>query len=138
MAMAAGERRLTLCCLGRRASHDKHLQSRLRKRGFALATPAHTSPVSLFVSVIGNIAGGVLTLVGFVLMWSPIPFGIVLLAIGLTVLIGVNAWVRATLRQLRQRYKAVDETLDVVQSRAPGPIRDALARTDPDATEATE
>lgn len=88
--------------------------------------------VSPIVAIVGTMIGGTLTLFGFVWMWSPIPFGIVFMAIGLTILIGVNPLVRRWVRRLRVKHKKIDDTLDAVQERAPGPIRAALERTDPD------
>ncbi len=96
-----------------------------------------TKTISPVTAVIGSALGALLVVIGLAIAWSPIPFGVILLATGLTLLVWANPWVRQGVRALRTRSAKVNAALTSIQNQAPGPIRRTLERTDPMAASAT-
>lgn len=64
---------------------------------------------------------------GFILMLSPIPFGIILIALGFLLLAAVAP---SVLRWLRKRWRWLDRRLDALQERLPEWIAKHLRKSD--------
>lgn len=99
---------------------------------------AESQTIAPVTAAIGSVVGAIITLLGLVLTWSPIPFGFVLLFLGLSILVWANPWVRRRVRQWRVRSQKFDAAVSAVQKRAPGPIAGALAKTEPSSAIAPE
>ena len=74
-------------------------------------------------------------LVGILVMPSPIPFGIVLILIGLSMLITTNAAFAFWLRHFRSRHPHMEDKIRKAQQWLPGFLRIPLEKTTPDGTE---
>ncbi|MEM9170888.1 MAG: hypothetical protein AAGC56_14700 [Pseudomonadota bacterium] len=92
--------------------------------------------------VIFNVLVGVfaviLIVVGALAAFTPIPFGILFIAIGLVLLSTVAPPVRHWLKGVRRRWKWLNRQLRRLQKSAPAWIGDALRKSDPDPDEPDE
>lgn len=86
--------------------------------------------------IVGTLVGLGLIIIGVPLMISPIPFGIVLIIIGLLVLVAANPLAAKALRALRRRHPWLDEFLRKAENLLPpdaaAPLRDTDGRRDDD------
>ena len=74
----------------------------------------------------------VLILLGIILLPLPIPFGLLCLLVGLSLLVSVVPGVRSWLISLRQRYRQTSRKLNQIGSRMPGFLRQLIEETDPE------
>lgn len=70
-------------------------------------------------------------IVGFVTVWTPIPTGVPLIALGIFLLLTVSPRAKRTLRGLRTRYGRVDRVVEWVEVRAHRSMATTLKRTRP-------
>ncbi len=70
-------------------------------------------------------------ILGLLLFPLPLPLGIPLILIGLSLMVSSSLYVRQGLRWLRQRYPHLSERLDQLKHRMPGFIRHMIERTHP-------
>ena len=75
--------------------------------------------------------GGVLVVVGIVLTPTPVPFGLILLTIGLTLLAPYMPFVQKIIRSIRRKYPRVNAELLRRRDRLPDVIRRAIDATHP-------
>ena len=81
----------------------------------------------LFIQILAVL----LILLGLVVLPLPIPFGGILLAAGLTILIASSASFAAALKARRLRHAFLHRLLYAIEERAPRCIRAILERSDP-------
>lgn len=80
--------------------------------------------------------GGVLVVVGIILTPTPIPFGLILLTIGLTLLAPYMPPIQALVRKIRRKWPKVDQSLRRYRDRMPDVVRQTIDKTHPDLTPA--
>ncbi|WP_031549382.1 PGPGW domain-containing protein [Parvularcula oceani] len=78
-----------------------------------------------------KVAGSVMLLFGVVLFPLPIPFGLILIALGLAFLAPYVAPARAVIRALRSRAPLLDRAMAKYAHRCPSVVRTAIERTAP-------
>lgn len=76
----------------------------------------------------------VLIVVGVPLFWTPIPIGLVLIVVGLTLLVGNSVMAQNAMRNFRARNRRLDRTLQETGARAPAWVRSVLDKTQPQDT----
>ena len=79
-----------------------------------------------------QILGWLLIVVGLPLFWTPIPVGLILIAIGLSLLIANSDRARDILRERRRRHPRFDAWLLKAEQIIPHPFDRILKRTDLD------
>mgnify|MGYP000185683909 CR=1 FL=1 len=78
--------------------------------------------------------GAVMIVIGFPLFWTPIPIGLVLIVVGLTLLVGNSVMAQNAMRGFRARNRALDRRLQETGARAPAWVRAVLDKTQPQDT----
>jgi hypothetical protein len=76
-----------------------------------------------------KITGGLCLVAGLATLWLPIPTGLALIMIGLSLLIMTSPHVAVWLRALRRRYADLDIRLTRSEPFLPERLRRALAKT---------
>jgi len=84
-------------------------------------------PVRVFLSILG----AALVVVGLPLFWTPIPFGLLLIAAGLALLLSSSPAFQAWLRRRRARHRELDDVVRRAERTSPEQIRETLEKTDP-------
>jgi hypothetical protein len=82
--------------------------------------------------IIHQVTGVFLVVAGAILTPTPIPFGLIMLTVGLALLAPYAAPVRRVVRGIRRRWPKIDETLRRNRDRFPPIIRQTIDRTHPD------
>lgn len=85
-------------------------------------------------NLITKITGGVCMAAGLATVWLPIPTGLVLMVIGLTLLIGSSPTIAAWARLLRRRNDGLDAQLNRAEPYLPKQMQRVLAKTKPNKT----
>ncbi|MEM9705734.1 MAG: hypothetical protein AAF850_06605 [Pseudomonadota bacterium] len=88
--------------------------------------------MTLILNVLTGLFAITLIVVGVLTAFSPVPFGILFIAIGLVLLSTVAPPVRDALRNLRRRWRWLDRRLDDAQDTLPDRLSDPLRATDPE------
>ena len=78
------------------------------------------------------IAGVLLVIAGIIITPMPIPLGIILIILGLSMLVSTVPAVRHFLRNLRSRHKTMSLRLNHIKPRLPAFARRLIEETDPD------
>ncbi len=79
-----------------------------------------------------QVSGTILVIAGVILTPTPIPFGLIMLTLGLALLAPYFTPVRRVVRGIRRRWPRIDETLRRNRDRFPAVIRQTIDRTHPD------
>ncbi len=79
-----------------------------------------------------QVAGVFLVVTGAILTPTPIPFGLIMLTVGLALLAPYAAPVRRAVRAIRRRWPKIDAALRANRDRFPPIIRATIDRTHPD------
>ena len=79
-----------------------------------------------------KLVGWVFLIIGIIGILTPIPFGIVFLALSLVLLIPTSPGVTQFVRRMRRRSPHIDRSMAAVIRRAPAPYRRILRQTDVD------
>ncbi|MEO1015336.1 MAG: PGPGW domain-containing protein [Pseudomonadota bacterium] len=82
--------------------------------------------------------GAFLVLTGLVVLPLPIPFGLIMITIGLTLLAPYVPFVQRIVKKLRSRHPSLDEKLMRYRHRCPPIVRKTIDRTHPAASAAAE
>lgn len=88
--------------------------------------------------ILHQVIGGLLVVSGAILTPTPIPFGLIMLTIGLALLAPYMAPVQALVRTMRRNWPHVDGSLRRHRHRFPPVIRMTIDKTHPDAAHAPE
>lgn len=86
----------------------------------------------MFVPVFHQVLGGILVVTGAILTPTPIPFGLIMLTIGLALLAPYMPPVRALVRAIRRRWPNINAALLRYRHRFPPVIRTTIDKTHPD------
>lgn len=78
-----------------------------------------------------QIFGGLLILAGLSVVWTPIPLGIVLIALGAVVILANSEAARAWVREQRATHARFNAFLDRAEGVLPGSLARILAATRP-------
>lgn len=78
-----------------------------------------------------KVIGSTLVLFGLVLSVTPIPVGLVMVAVGLLLLAPYFKPIQSLVRRLRRRSDTVDRSLRKIKRRCPPVIRTAIEKTAP-------
>ncbi|MCT7359496.1 MAG: hypothetical protein COB09_16255 [Thalassobium sp.] len=78
------------------------------------------------------VTGILLLLLGIIITPMPIPLGIILIILGLSMLVGTIPQVRHFLQFIRRRYRAFSHKLNRIKHRLPAFARQLIEDTDPD------
>jgi sulfite exporter TauE/SafE len=78
------------------------------------------------------VTGILLLLLGIIITPMPIPLGIILIILGLSMLVGTIPKVRHFLQFIRRRYRAFSHKLNRIKHRLPAFARQLIEDTDPD------
>jgi len=78
------------------------------------------------------VAGTFLVVIGIIVTPLPIPFGVIMIIIGLSLLASSVPWVREYLITLRRRYRDASGRLNQVKNRLPTFARQLIEETDPE------
>lgn len=70
--------------------------------------------------------GLVLLISGMIVLPLPIPFGLAMILIGLSILIVNSPFLRSRFLDLRRRWTRMDDWISSVEHRLPGPVRRAI------------
>lgn len=97
----------------------------------ARSVPVDAPPRRPLIRVINGVAGSVILVAGIIIAPTPIPIGVVLIAIGLFMLSVESRRVRRLVRWLRGRAGAVDRALRRAEPRLPRSLAHMLHLTDP-------
>lgn len=81
--------------------------------------------------LITKITGGVCMAAGVATVWLPIPTGLILMVVGLTLLIASSPTVAAHARLLRRRNGGLDAQLNRAEPYLPKQMQKVLAKTKP-------
>lgn len=73
---------------------------------------------------------------GLATVWLPIPRGLILMVIGLTLLVASSPTIAAWARLLRRRNAGLDDQLNRAESYLPMQMQRVLAKTKPNRTKA--
>jgi hypothetical protein len=82
--------------------------------------------------IIHQVTGVFLVVIGVILTPTPIPFGLLLLTIGLALLAPYVRPVQRAVRGIRRRWPNIDEALRRNRDRFPKIIRQTIDKTHPD------
>ena len=82
--------------------------------------------------VLGSIIGAVLTVAGLALIWTPIPVGLLLVIVGLSMLASFSPWTRERIRDFRRRHPDMSQRARGLERRMPENVRRSWEKTDPD------
>ena len=82
------------------------------------------------IRVLIKIAGVILFLIGAVTAPMPLPIGVPLMAIGLSLLISTSKTAVRAVRAVRARFPWLDKRVVTLQGHVPGHLGRALKRTD--------
>ncbi|MEM8856517.1 MAG: hypothetical protein AAGD34_22695 [Pseudomonadota bacterium] len=77
------------------------------------------------------VIAAVCLLVGLLTVWTPLPTGIPLIAVGIVLLVTVSATARRYLKRARERSAALDKGIHEVEKRAGRNMATMLKRTRP-------
>lgn len=91
--------------------------------------------LSKFLHIIASIVAVILIIGGIILTPLPIPFGLVLIVLGLALLITTNTAFALWLRNFRRNNPHMDEKLRKAQKWLPGFLRIPLDKTNPEAAD---
>lgn len=83
-------------------------------------------------TVLYDLIGILVIGLGFVILPLPLPFGIILIALGMLILSVENRSVRHAVRSLRIRSPKLDRALKQVQRKSPSFLRKLIAHTEPE------
>lgn len=83
-----------------------------------------------------KITGGICMAAGLATVWLPIPTGLILMVIGLTLLIASSPTIAAWARLLRRRNAGLDDKLNRAELYLPMQMQRVLAKTKPNRTKA--
>lgn len=78
------------------------------------------------------VAGVLLVMFGIIVTPLPIPFGLLMILVGLSLLASSVPWVRQYLKALRQRYREFSGKLNRIKSKLPRFVRQLIEDTDPE------
>ena len=78
-----------------------------------------------------KIAGAICMIAGLLTVWLPIPTGLILMVIGLTLLIASSPTIAAWARLVRRRNPGLDEKLNRAEPYLPAQMQRVLAKTKP-------
>lgn len=78
------------------------------------------------------VSGMLLVIVGIIVTPLPIPFGVLMILVGLSLLASSVPWVREYLTSLRTRYREFSGTLNKMKNKLPGFARQLIEDTDPE------
>jgi UPF0716 family protein affecting phage T7 exclusion len=87
-------------------------------------------------AIVHQLLGGVLVVVGAILTPTPIPLGLIMLTIGLTLLAPYLAPVQSLIRTIRRKWPNVDASLRRHRHRMPAVIQSTIDKTHPSVTPA--
>lgn len=76
------------------------------------------------------VTGLVFLIVGAIVLPLPLPFGLAMILIGLSLLIVNSEFIRYRFLDLRSRWDVMDRWLKSVEHRLPGPLRRAITPED--------
>ena len=82
-------------------------------------------------NLILKIAGAACMIAGLATVWLPIPTGLILMVIGLTLLIASSPTIAAFARLVRRRNPGLDEKLNRAEPYLPKQMQRVLAKTKP-------
>lgn len=77
------------------------------------------------------ILGGFLVISGIIITPLPIPTGIIMIAVGLSILITHSQWVRAKIRDIRAKYQEFSQKLNSIKHKLPKFAKKMIEDTDP-------
>lgn len=77
--------------------------------------------------------GVVLILYGIVAAISPLPLGVVLIAVGFIMIAGANPAARPLIRGMRRRFRWFDKLVRLAAHRSPPRFHEVIRETEPDA-----
>ena len=80
------------------------------------------------LSVLGS---ALLILGGLIVLPMPIPFGALMIASGIVLLISASAAVALKVRSFRRRHRAANDAIQSVENKLPERWKKILQRTDP-------
>ena len=76
--------------------------------------------------------GAVLIIYGVIAAISPLPLGVVLVALGLVMIAGANPAARPLIRRMRARWRWFDRLVRAAAHRSPERFKGVIKETDPD------
>ena len=80
--------------------------------------------------------GVVLILYGIIAAVSPLPLGVVLIAVGFIMIAGANPAARPLIRRMRARWRWFDQLVRLAAHRSPPRFKEVIEETDPDEDQA--
>lgn len=85
----------------------------------------------MLTSLISTIFGIILILSGLIILPLPIPFGLIMIVIGMSLLISHSAFFRSQFKKLRRRFVNFSERLNKLKPHLPSFARKMIEDTDP-------
>lgn len=90
------------------------------------------------VKLIVSVFAIVMFLVGAILAPTPIPIGLMMMAVASFILIANNKWAADLMRWARRRWRTVDRWMRALEYKVSGHIARTLMKTRPEAAEPSE
>lgn len=79
-----------------------------------------------------DLVGIICVALGFITLPLPLPFGLILIALGALILSVENRSIRKALQSLRVRAPKLDQALKQVQKKSPSFIQEIIKHTEPE------
>lgn len=76
--------------------------------------------------------GVILIIYGVIAAVSPLPLGVVLIAVGFIMIAGANPAARPLIRRMRGRWRWFDKLVRLAAHRSPPRFKEVIEETDPD------
>lgn len=83
------------------------------------------------LAILHQLLGGILFLAGIVVLPLPIPFGLIMMVIGLALLAPYIVPVQRVIRSIRTKNRGINETLMRWRDKVPPVIRSTIDKTHP-------
>ena len=85
--------------------------------------------------IIVQATGALIFIAGMIMFPLPIPIGLVMMVIGLTMLISSSKKLRSWIREYRRRNPKVNQSIHKAEAYLPRGMRNSIGQTDPDGEE---
>lgn len=89
----------------------------------------------MIARVATTFVGVVLILYGIIAAVSPLPLGVVLIAVGFIMIAGANPAARPLIRRMRARWRWFDQLVRLAAHRSPPRFKEVIEETDPEERE---
>lgn len=87
----------------------------------------------MIARIITTFVGIIFIIYGAIAAVSPLPLGVVLIAVGLIMIAGANPAARPLIRRMRKKWRWFDKLVRLAARRSPEQFKEVIEETDPEA-----